>query len=242
MEVENKTAINKPLHGMFSDVPPRYDLINSVITWNMDKGWRRLAAEACLKGRPMRVLDLCCGTGDLAINLAEMADYPLEIEALDYSQPMLLRAGLKAARVKMKAPVKFVQGEADRLPFPSGYFDCLGISFAFRNLTYKNPLVKVHLSEIARVLKKGGRFVIVESSQPRNFLIRAGYHLYLRQFVAHAGNWISGNRGAYQYLAESASRYYTPAEIEGLLRKSGFESVTYRPLFLGAAGLHVAVR
>jgi demethylmenaquinone methyltransferase/2-methoxy-6-polyprenyl-1,4-benzoquinol methylase len=233
---------NKPLHGMFSDVPPRYDLINSVITWNMDKGWRKLAAEACLISSPARILDLCCGTGDLAINLAEMADYPLEIQALDYSQPMLVRAERKADRLRGKTIIEFTQGEADRLPFPADYFDCIGISFAFRNLTYKNPLAQDHLAEIVRVLNKGGRFVIVESSQPRTRTIRAGYHLYLRHFVAPVGNWLSGNRGAYHYLAESASRYYTPLELEKLLIESGFTTVAYRPLFLGAAGLYIATR
>lgn len=234
--------IDKPLHGMFSDVPPRYDLINSVITWNMDKRWRDLAARACLDNRPKRVLDLCCGTGDLAINIAYLAGYPLELQGLDYSQPMLERAERKAANVNGKIDIKFIQGEADRLPFSDRYFDCIGISFAFRNLTYKNPLAKKHLSEIVRVLKPGGRLVIVESSQPQSRLIRSLYHLYMRSFVARAGNWLSGNRGAYHYLAESASRYYAPPELKNLLIDCGFKKVSYHPLFFGAAGLNIALK
>jgi demethylmenaquinone methyltransferase / 2-methoxy-6-polyprenyl-1,4-benzoquinol methylase len=227
---------------MFSDVPPRYDLINSVITWNMDKRWRRLAAIMCLTAKPARVLDLCCGTGDLAINISHLADYPVEIHGMDYSLPMLERAEQKASRLGLKKTPKFIRGEADNLPFPSAYFDCIGISFAFRNLTYKNPLAAVHLSEILRVLKPGGRLVIVESSQPETRIIRTLDHFYFNWYVAKVGNWLSGNKGAYHYLASSASAFYTPAELKKLLIDSGFKTVSYRPLFFGAVGIHLAVK
>ncbi len=227
---------------MFSEVPPRYDFINSIITWNMDKRWRRLAAKECLKSRPGKILDLCCGTGDLAITIARLADYRLELRGLDFSQPMLEIAEHKANLSGGTAKIQFFQGDASKLPFPNTYFDCIGISFAFRNLTYKNPLVQSHLSEIVRVLKPGGRFVIVESSQPSSRLVRGIFHFYLRQVVSRAGNWISGNKGAYHYLAESASRYYSPPELKELLIHSGFKEVAYRPLFFGAAGIHIATK
>ena len=239
---QKEMRINKPLHGMFSDVPPRYDLINTVITWNMDKQWRNIAAQACLETRPRSILDLCCGTGDLAINIARLAGYPLEIKGLDFSQPMLERAERKASSLNGKANIKFIQGEADRLPFADNYFDCIGISFAFRNLTYKNPLAARHLSEIVRVLKPGGRFVIVESSQPASRLIRTLYHFYMRLFVTKVGNWLSGNKGAYHYLAESASRYYSPPELKKILIDCGFNKVSYLALFFGAAGLLIALK
>ena len=272
---------------MFSELPPRYDLINSIITLNMDKRWRRLTATACLSSHPKRVLDLCCGTGDLAITVAQMADYPVEINGLDFSQPMLEIARRKAmsfrdhgyplgaeaeakqslspgtlrvpfsTRDQLKAEsrqiaqqlafsghnkIEFIQGEASQIPFPDGFFDCIGISFAFRNLTYQNPLAKKHLSEIMRVLKPGGRFVIVETSQPESKPVRSLYHIYMRQFVSRLGYWISGNKGAYRYLAESASRFYSPPELEKLLIKSGFKQVSYRSLLFGAAGIYVAVK
>jgi demethylmenaquinone methyltransferase/2-methoxy-6-polyprenyl-1,4-benzoquinol methylase len=128
------------------------------------------------------------------------------------------------------------------MPFPEAEFDCIGISFAFRNLTYKNPLAKAHLAEIVRVLKPGGRCVIAESSQPRQKVIRELYHFYMRQYVYRVGAWLSGNKAAYRYLAESSSRYYSPAELEDLLLKSGFTKVAYRPLFFGAAGIYTAIR
>ena len=227
---------------MFTAVPPRYDLINHVITLGMDTHWRRLAAQACLEGKPRRILDLACGTGDLAISIARLAGKDVTITGLDYSPPMLERARRKAAAAELRGRVEFIEGDATRLPFPDAHFDCVGISFAFRNLTWKNPLCRPHLAEVLRVLRPGGRYVIVESSQPRNGLVRNLFHLYLRWFVRPAGILLSGEKGAYRYLAESASNYYSPREVRELLLGAGFREVSYRPLFLGAAGIHTALR
>ncbi|MFC1913844.1 ubiquinone/menaquinone biosynthesis methyltransferase [Chloroflexota bacterium] len=232
----------KPLHRIFTALPPRYDLINHIITLGLDNRWRQLAARACLEGKPIRVLDLGCGTGDLTINLALLAENAVEITGLDYSQPMLELAQKKAAEAGAGERVKFVHGEAASLPFPEGYFDCVGISFAFRNLTYKNPVRLKHLGEVLRVLRQGGRYIIVESSQPGNSAIRALFHLYLRAFVKPAGILLSRNKGAYHYLAESASRFYSPEEIKGMLLTAGFRDVSYHPLLFGAAGIHTATK
>jgi demethylmenaquinone methyltransferase / 2-methoxy-6-polyprenyl-1,4-benzoquinol methylase len=234
----------KPLHEMFTEVPPRYDLINHLITWEMDRGWRKKAALTCLQTRPARILDLCCGTGDLALTMAALADYSPRIDGLDYSQPMLAIAAAKAAGAKKSAAqaIKYSSGEAAHLPYPGAEFDCIGISFAFRNLTYKNSLAEAHLAEIVRVLKAGGRFVIVESSQPANRLIRALNHFYMRAYTVNIGAWISGNRPAYRYLAESACRYFSPPEMKAFLIQHGFRSVEYRPLFFGAAGIYTAIK
>ena len=232
----------KPLHSMFTAVPRRYDLVNHVITWYLDVRWRRKAARECLKNRPKKVLDLCCGTGDLAINLAQLADRDAEVTGIDYSQPMLDIAGLKAKATGLIGKVSLVNGDVACLPFPDGYFDSIGISFAFRNLTYKNPLTGQYLAEIFRVLAPEGRFVIVESSQPKSRFIRKAFHLYLRWFVARVGHWLSGNRGAYHYLAESARRFYGPDEIKDLLLSVGFKEVSHQPLLFGAAGIYVAMK
>jgi demethylmenaquinone methyltransferase / 2-methoxy-6-polyprenyl-1,4-benzoquinol methylase len=227
---------------MFITVPPRYDLVNRIVTLGLDKRWRRLAAQTCLEDKPRRILDLGCGTGDLSINIARLAGRDIEITGLDYSQPMLEKARQKADKASVGKLTHFIHGEATRLPFPDAHFDCVGISFAFRNLTYKNPLGPPHLTEVKRVLKNGGRYVIVESSQPENRLIRALFHLYLRAFVAPVGILLSGNKGAYRYLAESARRFYSPLEVREMLLAAGFRDVNYRPLIFGAAGIHVALK
>ena len=240
--MESNPAPPRPLHGMFTAVPPHYDLVNCIITLGMDRRWRRLAAKACLENKPKTVLDLGCGTGDLTISIARLAEKNTEIIGLDFSQPMLERAQKKAAKADVGKLVRFIHGDATRLPFPDAHFDCVGISFAFRNLTYKNPLAQAHLAEVKRVLKPGGRYVIVESSQPENRLVRMLFHLYLRLFVMPLGIMLSGNTGAYRYLAESARRFYPPPEVRDMLMAAGFKDVRYRALFFGAAGIHVAFK
>jgi demethylmenaquinone methyltransferase / 2-methoxy-6-polyprenyl-1,4-benzoquinol methylase len=231
-----------PLHGMFTAVPPHYDLVNRVITLGMDKQWRQVASQACLESKPHRILDIGCGTGDLTINIARLAAKDTEVIGLDYSLPMLEKAQQKAERSGASQQVRFIEGEASQLPFPDAYFDVSAISFAFRNLTYKNPVTSAHLTEVLRVLKPSGHYVIVESSQPENSFIRACFHLYLRVFVMPVGIILSGNKGAYRYLAESTRHYFSPREVKDRLLAAGFRDVLYRPLFFGAAGIHVALK
>jgi len=225
---------------MFNAVPERYDLVNRVITLGLDGRWRAAAAEACLRGAPRRLLDLCCGTGDLALAVAALAPPGLAIVGLDYSRPMLDRAVRKVARAGRA--VTFVRGSVGRLPFADGDFDCVGIAFAFRNLVYRNPLAGAHLAEIVRVLRPGGRFVIVESSQPDSAAVRGLFRLFLRGFVRPVGGALSGAPTAYGYLAESAARFHAPPAVRDLLLTAGFREVAHRPLLLGAAGLYEAAR
>jgi len=232
----------KPLQRIFTAIPPRYDLINSIMTLGMDRGWRRGAIRECLRSNPGKVLDLCCGTGDLLAGLVRRAGGDVEFVGIDYSPPMLEIASKKLAPLAGAGKVSLVCGDAAAMPFPDGCFDCVGISFAFRNLTYKNPMAQRHLAEVLRVLKDGGRFVIVETSQPKWKLIRKLNHLFLRWFAFRIGAWLSGDRDAYFYLTDSASRFYAPDEVRALLLGAGFQAVTYRPLFFGAAGIYVAVK
>ncbi len=222
-------------------VPPHYDLVNRVLTWGQDERWRRQAARECLRGNPQRLLDIGCGTGDLAVRLAGRQGQ--SVIALDYSLPMLELARRKAEAATVSDRVHLVHGDVANLPFPDDYFDCVGIAFAFRNLTYKNPYARRYLQEVYRVLRPGGgRFVIVESSQPHHRLVRLFFRLYLRWFVYPVGRLISGNRTAYRYLAESAARFYTPSELAGILAGVGFSRFTSRPYLFGAAAVQVAVK
>jgi demethylmenaquinone methyltransferase/2-methoxy-6-polyprenyl-1,4-benzoquinol methylase len=232
----------KPLHEIFTTVPDRYDLINRIFTWGLDKRWRLKTARLCLITHPDTVLDLCCGTGDLAISLAQLAPSLTRVIGLDYSPPMLEKATLKASHVQQNSPLNFVHGDVGDLPFPDEYFDSIGISFAFRNLTYNNPNTTRYLSEIFRVLKNGGQFVIVESSQPPNKIIRKIDHLYLRTFVRWMGTFLSKNKPAYNYLTESARKFYTAEELSDLLAQAGFSAVTLKRLFFGATAIHIAIK
>lgn len=241
----NERAARKPLHGVFTSVTDRYDLINAVMTLGWDRVWRNRAVRACLERRPATFLDLCCGTGDLALGVARAArkkGMSPQIVGLDYSPPMLARAREKMRARSGKAPVTVVQGNAAALPFPAERFDAVGIAFAFRNLTWNNPLTKDCLAEVVRVLKPGGAFVVVESSQPADPLVRWGFRLYLRGVARPVGACLSNNPSAYRYLAESAASFYGPAAVTQILVHAGFARVSAAPMLFGAAALHVAVK
>lgn len=242
MNADTGSRRTRPLQDVFAAVPPRYDLVNRVITWGQDSRWRRRAAQECLGGKPGRVLDLCCGTADLALEMARLAEQGTEVMALDFSRPMLALAREKDGRSAAPGRVSYLYGDAAGLPFADNGLDCIGIAFAFRNLTYRNPRALRYLAEALRALRPGGRLVIVESSQPARLPVRRAFHLYLRGFVARVGTWISGNTPAYQLLAESAARFYTPVDLERLLLEAGFSRFASRGLMLGAVAIHTATK
>lgn len=223
-------------------VPRRYDLINRLFTLGLDERWRHEAAQECLREQPRDILDLCCGTADLALRLAGISYGSNRIVGIDFSLPMLEIAREKADNSRLNDRVALVYGDTAALPFPDGQFDCIGISFAFRNLTYKNPRALRYLAEVLRVLRPGGRFVIVESSQPRSRLIRKLFHAYMRCYVSRLGHLLSDNQGAYRYLAESASRFYTVEELRSLMLEVGFSQFSSRRLAFGTVAIHVATK
>jgi demethylmenaquinone methyltransferase / 2-methoxy-6-polyprenyl-1,4-benzoquinol methylase len=239
--LKDTNKAERPLYKIFTAVPPSYDLINRLFTMRLDEKWRIQAARECLAGKPLKILDLCTGTGDLAIRLARMSSNEQEITGYDYSKPMLELAKQKAKK-KGQSKIQFLQGDAAAIPFTDGYFDAIGIAFAFRNLTFKNHDTPIFLAEIHRVLKPGGRFIIVESSQPKRPWLKALFRFYTRYFVYPVGSLVSGNKGAYKYLSYSVIHYYQPEEICGLLKDYGFSEVTFKRLAGGISALHVAVK
>ncbi len=227
---------------MFNAVPARYDLCNRVLTLGLDEAWRKLAARACLADGAVSILDLCCGTGDLACHIARQAGPEVAITGLDFSPGMLELARHKSARTPATRRIKLNEGDAAALPFAGASFDSVGIAFGFRNLTWHNPLTEIALAEVLRVLRPGGRFVIVETSQPVNPLLRWGCHVYHGLIAAPLGGLLSGNPAAYQYLARSARDYYGAPEVCALLTSAGFTDPTAELLLGGVAALYVALK
>ena len=224
---------------MFSSLPRSYDLVNRILTWGQDQRWRREAAVECLKERPRLVLDLGCGTGGLALLLSRPRP-GARVIGLDFSLPMLEAARAKARRAK--AEIGFIRADAAHLPLRTGVLDAIGSSFILRNLTYRNPGAGQYLSEAYRVLRPGGRWVMVETSQPPGALLRWAYHCYLRYLVPRLGGLLSGNWGAYRYLARSALGFLSPAEVSRMLLETGFQRVTFRRLLGGTIALHTAIK
>ncbi|MGM0647020.1 MAG: ubiquinone/menaquinone biosynthesis methyltransferase [Bacteroidota bacterium] len=231
-------AKGKPLQKMFNQVPGRYDYLNRVMTLGMDEMWRKRAISYIKASNPQRVMDLGTGTGDMALRMGKMLP-ETEITGYDFSAPMLAVAKNKAAE-RAVPNVAFVEGDAASMPFEDNFFDAIGISFAFRNMTFKNKNTSLYLQEALRVLKPGGQLVAVESSQPKSRFIRYFFHLYLKYIISGIGGRLAGAKGAYHYLAYSARHFYTTEELTALLQQHGFNEITHHQMFLGAAAITIA--
>lgn len=227
---------NRPLREIFGEVAGTYERVNRVLTLGFDRPWRRAAAKRAARAGGTRWLDVCSGTGEMAENLSRRAAAAVEIIALDFSRPMLTLARAKS----MARPVEFVLGDVKRLPFPDGTFDLLTISFATRNINLSREILAANFTEFRRVLRPGGRFVNLETSQPGSRIVRALFHSYVRLLVRRVGTKISGSRAGYAYLSTTIPRFYGADELTGILREAGFASVSCERLFFGAAAIHTA--
>jgi len=210
---------------MFDHIAPVYDVMNRVMTAGLDGSWRALTVQAVVN-RGDRVLDACCGTGDLSIAAREAGG---DVTGLDFSEPMLERARRKAG------DVEWVRGDLLALPFADGSFDAGTVGFGVRNV----PDLARALAELRRVLREGGRLGILEITRPQG-VAAPFYRLWFDGIVPVLGRVLPGG-SAYSYLPASVRRFPGPDELAGLLRDAGFERVRYRLLAAGIVALHVGV-
>jgi len=222
------------VRGMFGRVAHRYDLANHLLSLNIDRWWRARTVRrvAPVLGRPgARVLDICCGTGDLAMALQRRSGGP--VLGSDFCHPMLLAARRKAAR--QNAAVALFESDALQLPLRAGSLDLLTVAFGFRNLAN----YRAGLAEMRRVLRPGGVAAILEFSQPPNPVFAALYHFYARRILPAIGGALSGSRDAYAYLPESVRRFPSPSALADLMRAAGFADVRHECLTGGIVALHL---
>lgn len=231
------------VRDMFSAIAPRYDLLNHLLSFSMDNRWRRLTAEKfrrILRRTDARVLDLCCGTGDLAFAfevervdvIRDSTAHRVPIMGCDFAYPMVERARQKARADSHTA--EFINGDALSMPFPDASFDLVASAFGFRNLAnYERGL-----REIARVLKPGGRIAILEFSEPTNSAMAGMYRFYFKRILPVIGGVVSGNKAAYSYLPSSVSNFPSPLELGKLLFKAGFLGVRHQAWNFGSVVLH----
>lgn len=224
------------VRAMFSDIAPSYDLLNHLLSLNIDKRWRRRAIRLLdwMRQPAGRYLDLCAGTLDVAAELSTRPGFRGAIVGADFAEPML-RAGEGKGR-----PGSIHRVTADALALPLSPESCDGaiVAFGIRNLAD----LDAGLREVRRVLRPGARFVILEFSTPRFALVRAGYHLYFHRILPRVGGWISGNRAAYTYLPRSVANFPTQDELGARMTAAGFADVRWTSLTFGIAAIHVGTR
>ena len=226
----NEQEAARWVRGMFGRIAPRYDLANHLLSGNLDRMWRRRTVKRVghILDRPKaRVLDICCGTGDLAVALRKRSRSA--VLASDFCHPMLV-----AARRKMPGGVLF-ESDALHLPVRDASLDLITVAFGFRNLAN----YEAGLREMRRVLRPGGMAAILEFSQPRKGLFASVYGFYSRRILPLIGGLITGVEDAYRYLPESIEKFPNATELAAQMRLAGFEEVTFEHLTGGAVALHL---
>ncbi len=217
---------------MFSEIAPRYDVLNQLLSLGIDRSWRR-AALGCLgwQGRPDGTfLDLCAGTLDVGAALSRQPGFHGRVVGLDFAEPML-RAGIAKAPRHGLSPVV---GDAVALPLAAASCDGAIVAFGIRNVSD----LEAALVEVRRVLAPGARFVILELSTPRSSLVRSVYLSYFHHVLPRVGALVSGHATAYQYLAESVQHFPEREELARRMSAAGFANVSWRVLSLGIAAIH----
>ncbi len=205
------------VRDLFAGIAARYDLINDVQSFGLHRFWKRQLVRLAAPRPGARALDLCCGTGDIALALARRG---ADVTGLDFSEPMLAVARRKQEKCKLR-PATFIQGDAQQIPFPDGTFEIVTLGYGLRNLAS----VDAGLREMGRVAKPGGRLLVLDFGKPDNALWRLLYFGYLRSFVPMLGRIFCGNPAAYAYILESLHHYPAQRGVAEKMTALGFRNV-----------------
>jgi demethylmenaquinone methyltransferase/2-methoxy-6-polyprenyl-1,4-benzoquinol methylase len=230
----NEAARGKAVREMFAGIAGRYDLLNHVLSLNIDKRWRRIVAAELrdiLDDSNALVLDVACGTGDLSLELNKNSK--AQIVGTDFCRPMLEFARSKSAGETQ--PIPYIEGDALALPFDGGQFDAVTIAFGLRNLANFSAGIK----ELYRILKPGGRLAVLEFSAPIVPGFGKLFNLYFSHILPLIGGAVSGSRGAYEYLPDSVAKFPDQKKLATLMEENGFAEVKYQNLTGGIAAIHV---
>lgn len=217
---------------IFNTITPHYDLLNRIMSGRRDVAWRRFAVKR-LPVDARRILDVATGTGDLAIEIAEQR-VCAEVTGVDFVEKMMRVAEIKTAKKNLMSRVHYVAGDATRLPFASNEFDSATIAFGLRNIPDRLAAIR----EISRVIKPGGKLIVLEMTFPENLKLRRFFTWYLNKMIPLLGTMISGNAKAYKYLPDSIQDFLSPAQLTGLFEQAGLNSIETFPLTFGLTYLH----
>lgn len=222
----------------FHNISGRYDLLNHVLSGGVHLMWKRAAVEAAHLAPGDAGLDICCGTGDLVAGIARAVGARGHAIGLDFAPGMLTVAARRLAGLGLADRVSLICGDAEALPIADGVIAAATFAFGLRNVARPEQALR----EVYRVLRPGGRLVILEFSQPPSRFTRAVYDFYSRTIIPRVGGWLSGRRDAYQYLHDSIRQWPDPEQLSDVVRSAGFPDVRYRLQTAGIAALHLAVK
>lgn len=226
------------IRTMFDSIAGDYDSLNHLLSLGIDKSWRRRAVAEVMKSAPLSILDVACGTGDLAVALAVKAPKGAKVTGVDISEKMLAKVGTKAAKAGVAFQVKTEVADGENLPFADGSFDALTCAFGIRNFEHRDK----GLTEFLRVLRPGGKLVILELSVPQKPWLRKLYNLYFTHILPWIGGSVSGYRAAYRYLAASVNNFPAPERFAAEMSDAGFQGVTFRTFTAGLCRMYVGVK
>jgi len=242
MNVEPATLLDKQeqrIRRMFGAIAPSYDLLNHLLSLNIDKYWRRRTTRLVEPRGSAPILDLCTGTGDLALAYDAVCSGRVPIFGTDFCHEMLVRAASKTDRRRAGERVRYLEADAQQLPFPDNWFQISTVAFGLRNVTNTDR----GLAEMVRVTQHSGRVAILEFSKPRHWLFGRLYQLYFRRLLPLIGQAISRSRdNAYRYLPASVIEFPDGEALADRMRKHGLTYVRWQPLTFGIVTLYVGVK
>lgn len=229
-------AKKEVVEGIFNDIAPKYDLLNHLLSMNIDKGWRRKAMKYIGEHEKGHLLDVACGTGDFSI--AAYRAGVKQVTGIDISVNMVKVGKKKIEEAGLSSYIDLQTGDSEKMIFPENQFDVVTVAFGVRNFEH----LETGLREMQRVLKKGGKVIILEFSMPEHFPMKQLYKFYFRHILPVVGGWISGNKGAYTYLPESVMKFPQGQQFLDIMKQCGFVHPLQKKLSGGIASLYVGMK
>lgn len=230
-------AKKEKIKSLFDNIAQDYDKLNHILSLNIDKGWRRKAVREIIdRPEKFRVLDVACGTGDFTIEIAKKAVEGSSITGIDLSEGMMAVGREKIAAAGMDAVLEY--GDCEALKYADGTFDRVSVGFGVRNFEH----LDIGLKEMCRVLKSGGKLVVLELSVPSDPFIRWCYKLYFLNILPAIGGFVSGNKGAYRYLPASVLTFPAPDKFIKMMYDAGFREVRHKAFTFGICRMYVGIK
>lgn len=229
---------NKKVREKFASIAEKYDFLNTLFSFGIDKRWRKQAIEKLGLRSGGRYLDFCAGTLPLTVTMLKSIRMPIKVVAYDFCREMIIKGRLKCSKHLKDNELEIIVGDGEQISFKNSTYDGSIVCFGVRNLVNREKGLK----ETLRILKPGAKLVVLEFSNEITSFVKPFYHLYLEKIMPLVGGIVSGNQEAYRYLASSVKSFSKPEELKNQLLKIGFENVYYTPLTFGIAYIHVGIK